>query len=641
MILTLDAVNYIGVAVEVEKKTASVDREMDQLDRSVDKVERDMAELAATAKAASTQVDNLGDQARGAAASMTALDARIKATKASVRDLGLEFARTGDAVDGKAFNQEKALLNRLERLKKTLESLTPDVGGGGFASLAGKSFKIPFSGAISGEAAGIGGIFLASASPAIAAGIAGAVLGGVGIGGVVGGAVLAARDQRVKTAWAELGSGILEGLQPAQDAFVQPMIKAADTLGVAFFDSGIIEGLEKAAKLVDPLARGLAGFGRELGPGLTAAFQGALPVMNELSKDLPRVGVALSSMLKSMANVGPEGALALHDFFKVLNDGIIVTGAVIEVLAKLYPLIRPLVAEFVPLFGLAQPLALLAAGASGAVDPTDELGKALLEASEAAAKIRTESENAAKGVGTLGEAADKATIAAYRLDTAANKVYETFLLLEGDEIAVEAGIDDLSDALARNGTTLDKTTAAGRENETLLIGIAQHARDTVSDMLAHGKSVAEVNAKYGEFRGELYDTFIQAGKTAEEAQTLVDKWLALEALDDIEIGVTIQYRAIDAYLAGNIPHGFQQFAAGGVVQGPPGSAQMIVAHAGEVVLNEQQQARQWNGGGGGTTVVRHEHAIDLMVNGSSVKKLLITDALDRNIDAATVRASYP
>ncbi|WP_314587925.1 phage tail tape measure protein [Paenibacillus terrigena] len=46
----------------------------------------------------------------------------------------------------------------------------------------------------------------------------------------------------------------------------------------------------------------------------------------------------------------------------------------------------------------------------------------------------------------------------------------------------------------------------------------------------------------------------------------------------------------------------QSFSAGGVVQGAPGSAVPVIAHAGEIVLNPQQQAALWDALGGSRTL---------------------------------------
>jgi len=158
--------------------------------------------------------------------------------------------------------------------------------------------------------------------------------------------------------------------------------------------------------------------------------------------------------------------------------------------------------------------------------------------------------------------------------------------------------------------------------------------------------VADANAVYDTYRQKLYDTFIQAGKTAEEAQILVDKWLALSQLADIDKWVNIHqntYRATYGPDAPTYGAGFQEFAEGGYVKGPyPGAPVMVEAHVGELVQTvQQQQAQQWNGGGVGGGTVRQEHVVNLLVNGRQVRQLLITDSVDRNVSPTQVQVAYP
>lgn len=638
--LDLEAQKYISEAMTAKKETSSLNHEMDQLNRAVDKVERDMAELAGTAAVAARQVDNLGDQSRQAATSMSALDARIKATRLSVRELGLEFARTGDAADGRAFNQEKSLLSRLERLKKTLQGITPEGGvpdiprvAAGAGGIGRITFTNPYL--LAGAAA-----LVAAAAPGIGAVIGGLLAGSIGTVGVVGGLVAAAHDPRVKTEAAYVGDVIAAEFFRTGDAFVEPALSGLNIVRDAFLGLKLPETFAKVAPSVEIIAHGIAALATNTMPGLNKAFSRMTPYANAAAQGFSNMGSSLSRFLDDVT-ASPGTLEGLKFAFNLTNNAIVILGASIKFLSNEFHNFM-----FV-LHDISGGLGQFLTGPLGSVvlawlhKTTGEL----MGVDNAAGAAGIAVAHAAAGVGVFGEAADGAATATAMLNTQLNRVYETFLLLEGDEVAVEAGIDALSDSMERNGTTLDKATAAGRENVTNLISIAQNARDTISDMIAHGRSVEEVNAKYNQFRQELYDTFIQAGKTAAEAQALVDKWLGLEALKDIEMNVTIHQRtyrttygpAPDVSWGG----GLQEFAAGGMVQGPPGSAQMILAHAGEQVLTQQQQAQQWNGGGsygGGGTMT---HRVDLVLNGRTIKEIMISDATGRNVSPVEIRAAYP
>lgn len=635
--LTLDAGPYLAESRAVKSETASVDRELDQLDRSIDKVDRDMAELAATSKIAARQMDDLGDQSRGSAAAMTALDARIKATRLSVRELGLEFGRTGDKADGQAVSREQSLLSRLERLKKTLGKIAPDgseipsaasIGLGG-----GRLATNPYVLAGAGTA-------IAVAGPALGAMLGGIVAGAIGTVGVAGGLLMASKDPKVLGVARGFGDAISAEFFRGGDAFVKPAIESMGILEQDFREMHVPEAFAQVAPQVTVIADGIGELGKNLMPGFNAALGRMGPFADAAHDGMADLGKSLGTFLDDVT-ASPGAVLGLRFAFGVLDSTVVVLGKEIRFLSDAFGGMLAIGAKL----GQSGIIKVLSGGLS------DKPSKQMQDAIDAFSHINTAAAGASNGIGLYTAAADGATNATKGLNAQVTTAYDNFLLLEGDEVAAQAAIDDLADSLKTNGQTFDENTAAGRANVSALIAVARTATTTVTDMVAHGKSIDEVSAKYNEYRTELLDAAIQAGATADQAQILVDKWLALSNLDNIVKSLTIMIYTHGsqgvAYDNGSDNPFLKGYASGGTT---PAFEPFKVGERGEEWMFDSKQhfvatkammAQQWNGsvGGGGGSETRH--VVDLHVNGKLLRSLLITEALNRNQSQSTVRAAYP
>src|SRR6185295_12744592 len=559
--LTLDAAQYLAEAKVVEKTTAAVDAEMDQLDRSVDKVDRDMAELATSSAVAAKQVDNLGDQARGSAASLTALDARIKAMRLSVRNLGEEWARSGSKADQVAFHAEQRALAALERLRKTL---VPDAGGSNIYR------SVNALGPAGGGAGGglgrlsatnpyvIAGILTAvtAAGPAIGAAVGGIVAGAIGTVGVAGGLAMAAKDPRVIGAAQDFGDVISAEFFRGGDRFVGPAIEGLHIIEQAFMDMKLPEAFAKMAPSVGIIAEGLGDLGRNIMPGLNAAFDRMGPFANAAADGFAELGDELGQFMDDVT-ASPGAVLGLRATFTLIGGTVVFLGKEIKFLSDAFAGLLVIAANA----GNSGFIKFLTAGMSA------EPAQAMQRWVDELFRARDGATEASYGVGVFGEAVDRATEETNILNAALGESYNAFLDFVGAEISAEQAIDDLADAFAKHGTTLDVDTQAGRDNLTILKDIAESALDATEKKLAETHSVDEANAVYDTYRQKLYDTAIQAGFTAEKAQELVDKWLALGQLQDIEkfVTITIEGRGSQgvAYLSGDVSPFLKGLAEGG------------------------------------------------------------------------------
>lgn len=629
--LTLDAAEYLAEARAVKSETSAVDREMDQLDRSIDKVDRDMAELAVTSKVAARQVDDLGDQARGSAAALTALDARIKATRVSVRELGLEFAATGDKADGAGYNREKSLLARLEKLQKDLTPEVPSVDTGSSMSLG--------RGALIGSAIGL----VVALSPAIGAAIEGAVVGTVAGGGIVGGIIAAAHDSRVQSAWKDFML-VISPTAFGADTFVEPTVEGIGIIKNAFLDLHIGDVLAKGSTSVTEFASGIANFARNIMPGFDDVMGHSESLTRVFSAGISDTGSAISDFLTDMVN--SKGTLeGLDGLFRVINGTIRDLGTSLAWLGDRYDEYIHWAAartgQLEDIFGWVPWVGDQFRRWNDQFEEMSTVGPVTTNVLEAVHAVMV----------TIPPSAEDAAKAMLALYDSVHKVNNAFLELEGDEVAAEAAIDDLADSLEENGLTFDKNTAAGRQNVSALIAVANTAEATVRQMLSQNRSLADVGAAYDHYRQELYDTAIQAGATADEAQNLVDKWLSLQALDDLTKLVTIHIDYVrtggsqtTAYENGVDNIFTKGFAAGGTT--PGGFEPFVVGEHGPELMAASRSAfvataQQWNGAVTGGSSNRTITIIVKDTSGRTMRQEAISEAQGRNVPNSLIQAAYP
>jgi hypothetical protein len=379
-------------------------------------------------------------------------------------------------------------------------------------------------------AAILGGTTLGLAmAPVLGGIISAAVVGTVGLGGVIGGAVLAARNPQVVAAWKTLGNQIMSELRPAGEAFVQPMIDAASTLGQGFRDAKIAETLTAAAPLMDDIASGAAGFVREMGPGLHDAItKGAPPVFRVLDRELADLGGAFGDMFTSMSRAGDEAALAFKDALDLTEDTVVALGDVMAGLSRIYALTRnPLldrVFDVVPMFGLIEVIGKLG-DVSERTKTRNELAMdAAVNYGTAAGAHSDEIRNYAGAVKDVGDSAAQAQ----REVSILNGKIEDFLDQSMDAAQAsddyEAAIDDVTASLKENGRTIDANTEKGRANRQAFRDAVKAAQDHRAAMIESGVSTAEANTIYDANITRLKRIATNAGISEKELREMAGEY---------------------------------------------------------------------------------------------------------------------
>jgi hypothetical protein len=179
----------------------------------------------------------------------------------------------------------------------------------GFFAALSASFKAPPPQVSAGV-----GVLVAAVAPTLGAGIAGAVVGGIGTGGMVGGMVLASRDPRIKSAGKDLGAFILGDLEDRAEDFVEPMLGGIEQVKRTWLAMGPdLDRIFDADRFVAPLTQGVTQGMQKVISGAADAVAKADPVIVSFANGVDRIGEAVGNSFSLFARDAKEGASAVDD----------------------------------------------------------------------------------------------------------------------------------------------------------------------------------------------------------------------------------------------------------------------------------------------------------------------------------------
>jgi hypothetical protein len=438
------------------------------------------------------------------------LDHDIKSAKDSLAVLAREFAKAGTAAErtslSRQMSRESGNLNKLVKVK----NLLPDAGE---TNEGGRSFGRTLSTAIGSGISSLGsaspiaigvGAAAVAASPFIGATIAGAVVGAAGLGGIIGGVKLAAKDERVQAAWKAFAASAGTQLENAAAPFV-PAVQRAIATASREFDTlipTIRHVFANTAGYLDPLAKGVAGLVDGVVRGLARAAESAGPVIAVISNALPELGQRIGDLFAMSAEHADAGAAALQSLFTVVEHGIGYVTTVVDLLATMF-------------------------------EWTDRLGgTGILRWIGVLKDAPPAAEGAATGAYNFKKAVDETAKAS---DTAAGKI--DALKKEMDDFAdsnlsvydalthARGAIVEATKAIEANGRGISANSAQGRKNRDTLSGLARSYNSVTSANDKAGTSADKSMAAYVRQRAEFVKTARQAGYTASAAENLADKVL--------------------------------------------------------------------------------------------------------------------
>ncbi|MGC5019008.1 hypothetical protein [Micromonospora sp. DT47] len=501
--LLLEAARYVRGARDAENATEKLADAVDDAGRAGEK--------------ASESTERLGDGLSDLAADARRLDGQIADTTRGIRDLAREIARTSDAAERAKLTKQLGLEQGKQREQVSLRRLI-DVGSAGDmgADLAGQvsvSFAAKLGPLLArAPMAGMNPAVLAIGAP-IAAGlvtlvgtaVGGAIVGAAGVGGVLGGLALAAKDPQVKAAGTRLGDDLSEMLGRASMAFVPETLDAIDTIRnrALKLEPAFTRAFSAASQYLDPLLDGLLDGAENVMPGLTKAIEEAGPVIDSIADGLREIGDAIGDSFADLAPHADEGARALGILFEAVEWGIRGTTALVVGLSELY-----------------------AAGEKVGAWLTGDLPffYALITAQEGAGG---KSQELATGLGGVGSAAGTAARKALDLVDALQILNGVQLNANEAERAFQGAVDDARTVFDKKVGSINLGTERGRKYSEALDKIATTAKTSAQAVFEQTGSVEKANGKINEGRTALYNQARQYGLSETAAWAYVNSVLSI------------------------------------------------------------------------------------------------------------------
>jgi hypothetical protein len=636
--------------------------ELKHVGETADDVSHDLDQLAATSVVAGHQIDNIGDQAKGAAADLAILGHELDSVDRKAGSLGGSAAKVGGG----------------------LISTLGDLG----ASLRGSMIPL---------LVGVG----AAASPAIASAVGAAVVGGVGLGGIIGGIALAARDPRVPAAFKPLGAQMMVGLTKDAKVFVGPLLQVAEDIGKGW-EARIRPHIAAAFTNLAPSLRGLSaggtGFLEHIAAGFEKISVAAGPFLNQFGRDLPELGADIERFMNSVSEAGPEVTRFFHDMNSGLGTTIAGLGKFIQFGAELN--------DVLPVGGLVASLGRLSDATDTNVETNDAWIRSLfgvagglmniskildahhsqsgvaatatsaIQASMQAmnSQLVTNAANAAvAGAATsdLTASFQAATRAAGGLSAAWDVLNGKTLSADESLLAAKTAVDAVGESFKANKGKIDGSSEAALNNRIAMGNAGKAAADAAQKYIEAGGSIDGARKIMRDQQKAAEDAAVANGGNAKKVHELAGEMFKLPKSVNPKVNVTVSGRAAVDALAGaisglhsktvtvtsivqNIVSGAKVGAghAAGTSSAPPGLAwvgergpELMSFKGGERVFPHQQSmsmARGYAGGtGGGSAPVNLTVNLQIDSFGNISRKALISDAQGRGVGEATIRTAYP
>lgn len=497
-----------------------------------------LAKMAGVAEAAEKAFDDLGDEAKQAAAQMTLAEkASAKVTrelaeqKRKVVELSAAYALLGDAVTKEQKAELAAARARQTQLQQAFDALhpkmpnppkipkppVPPVGGGDglFGGLFSGKIGSPLL--LAGIGAGV------AASPVLAGVVGAAVQAALGGGAIATGIAAGVQDPRVKQAFAPLGEELKLVFTESGRPFVQPLVEAADVFRdeLAGVREDWVKGVGAMSSVVEPLARGIAGLFRRATPGFLRALEASRPTLEMLAAKLPGLGEDISTFLDSIASAGPAATQAMGDLVDGLGDLLVVSGETVEHLSKVYYWGTQL----------------------GALNYAREPQVALIKGIGSAAR------DAATGVDGLKRSTEE--------------LLEQFLSMDEMKIRIAEGFDEIREAAGEGGRSLSLLTDQGRNLRQAIIDQIDAFVLQRQQMIDNGLAAAHANDVYNKNIDALYRQAIAAGVSRKALEELLIPYNLLKSKDITLRFTTVMTGGGRAFQA---PGGVRFMAGGGPVE---------------------------------------------------------------------------
>lgn len=479
----------------------------DALD-AIDRTQRRLADLSS--KAATVQIKANAEKALAEIARVDRVLQKNRTVEVDVDQT--KFDRVFTAIAGKA----AAIFSKVFRTKVNIDIDQNRIAGKFekfFLSVGQKASSVFSSifntniGALLGPEV-VAGIVaaIAAIAPLLGGSIAGIIIGGAGLGGVIGGLILAARDARVKAAGKEMAANLLDRLEKASGAFINPALDGINTIKRAIDSISIEKIFAKAAEFVAPIASGLASMVKSLGDAIGGLIDKAAPVMDALGRGIARIGASLAAGLGTLADNGKEAASALDELFLIIDVLIRWTFNFVNALTEAYGWMKKIGADT----GLVLVLKLLGTSTDKTAKSTSVLGEEfqkitddakLMKAQQADLKVRTDAvKNAQDALATtLDKLGGKTSLAGQKTDalkTAMDNLFGATMRNADANVSYQQSWDDVTKSVKSNKTSLDIHTQAGRNNYGAMKNLLVASGELYLSNIAAGQSIDSAKRKH-------------------------------------------------------------------------------------------------------------------------------------------------
>lgn len=511
--------NEIRANIEVRGEQVAAAK-LKKVGDAADKAGDSLDDLNASATEAGESADKAGDGFKKSGDSLGFLDKQVTESTENLKKLVQQLNETGDTSLLKDIRKERRNLSQFKNLAKELvPDVTPAATEAG-TSFGSKLVKSASEAIASGNPYVLGSIIgVAQASaPLLGGAIAAAVLGGVGAGGIIGGIALASEDAQVQAAAKQVGQTLLGELQGAAGSFVDPLLDSLSKISGAGLGAKLQPAFDSLSKSIAPLTDGVLGLVDNLLPGLTAAAQGAGPVFDELGRQLPEIGTAISKMFTLMAS-DPEGA---QDAIRALS------GAIEFTVTSVGLLVAGLTKTYSTLVDIGQ--------AVGVIDDTEK-------------KIIPR--GATEGIRDFGNAADTAAAEITNLKAAVRGLVSEAFSLEASEDAATSAVANLAEQIKEQHEAGEKGAGSLKGNTEAALANRESMRqlsiiygDLIADYAEAGKSTDGLREKF-------IKSAVQAGLNKKEVEKYAEELFNLPSSVTTVIQLKAKYsQAVAAILGG-------------------------------------------------------------------------------------------
>lgn len=472
--------------------------------------------------------------------------------------------------------------------------------------------------------------------------ISGAMAGAIGAGVVLGfsglGLALASQLESVQTFWPGFLTRTRNTLVQAALPFEKVLLETLGQVEERLTEWGpMLERIfTRVAPLFDTILGGILDGAEFFLDGLEAGLGDAGVFAEALGDALAIVGKGMGDVFRIIMMTGEDGATAFLDLVFVLTDLMVTIARMINLFTELYAWVRKFVQSIPDWAAILYPPVLLFKILAEQVDSAADQNVAY-------AYTNTGVESSILGVVAATKDEEKALQEAEKaiLD-AQSALFKSI----DTNIAYERSLDDIEEAIKRNGKTLDVDTEKGRQNLEAIGTAIKLAQQKAKERADSGKYNADqLTAAYSSEIERIYKAAEAQGVSRDRLRevygVIIDilnapppdtEWARQLAMYAAAAASALE-RANKA--AWNLPNrlgGPQPFAEGGIVYGP---TQALIGEAGaEAVIPMTRPAR--------AAEIMRQSGLDRMMSSSGSTNVYVylgNEAFDQHVQKIVVQDS--